>query len=103
MAGWKRARARAGKVAGVAIAALACVELGWLVIANCVLGFQLPTRLVGQSGAVKLGYSRAWSAYPGDLRVRGFWVSVRAASGHRVDIDAARAHAGVDLVALLRR
>ena len=93
------ARGRAAKAALAALCALALVELAWLIIANVALALQLPARLVGQSANVKLGYARAWSLYPGDLRVRGLWLHVES-SGHRVDVDAEHAHAGVDLFAL---
>ncbi|MBS2029722.1 MAG: hypothetical protein JST54_17615 [Deltaproteobacteria bacterium] len=101
--GWRAwARGRAAKVALAALCALAVVELAWLIVANVALGFQLPARLVGQSANTKLGYARAWSLYPGDLRVRGLWLHVES-SDHRIDVDVEHAHAGVDLLALPKR
>lgn len=80
------------------------LELVWLLAANTALRLHTFPKLIARhTNHLKLDYARAWSLYPGDLHVRGFWISNAGRAGLEWFASADRADAQVGLFALMTR
>src|SRR5438309_1250513 len=101
MGGRGRELARALRTA---LVVLALMELTWLVGVNAVLALHvIPRSIAAHTDSVAMDYRRAWSLFPGDLHVRGYWLRGAEREGVEYFVSVERVSAYIDIAALLQR